>query len=110
MNAQPGPMVSGSHFLPKAPLLCAKRMPDWAVMSANVMICADAKLAATISKDNTQHEDTRISGRPRLIKPPMPHSGGICSSASPPLPSPTLAAAARTRVREYFAVHYCLQD
>src|SRR5271165_3028750 len=33
MNAHPGPMVSGNHFLPAAPLLCTKLMPACLVMS-----------------------------------------------------------------------------
>src|SRR5215468_6029066 len=33
MKAQPGPMVSGSHFLPKAPLLWVKWMPASVVTS-----------------------------------------------------------------------------
>src|SRR4030095_10256206 len=35
MKAQPAPMVSGRYFLPKAPLLCLKRMPAWVVTSVN---------------------------------------------------------------------------
>src|SRR5215469_15658371 len=33
MNAQPGPIVSGRYFFPKAPLLCLKWMPACSVMS-----------------------------------------------------------------------------
>src|SRR6266849_1929158 len=58
MNAQPGPMVSGSHFFPKAPLLWVKWMPAWAVMSRKVMCCcACAKLATTSSNGKTHHRD-----------------------------------------------------
>src|SRR5215471_20406394 len=52
MKAQPGPIVSGSHFLPKAPLLCVKWMPVCVVMSLK-WICAE--LADT---KNTNHRDT----------------------------------------------------
>src|SRR6186997_1298438 len=34
-NAPPAPIVSGRYFLPKAPLLCLKRMPASAVISVN---------------------------------------------------------------------------
>src|ERR1700716_1270186 len=57
MKAQPGPMVSGSHFFPKAPLLWVKWMPAWAVMSRNVM-CSCAWLAVTNTKGITHHRDT----------------------------------------------------
>src|SRR5208337_1883587 len=33
MKAHPGPIVSGSHFFPAAPLLCTKLMPACLVMS-----------------------------------------------------------------------------
>src|SRR5208283_4652528 len=59
MKAQPGPIVSGSHFFPKAPLLWVKWMPAWAVMSRKVMVCACAKMLAAISsKSNTHHGGT----------------------------------------------------
>src|SRR5208337_4409212 len=59
MNAQPGPMVSGSHFFPKAPLLWVKWMPARAVMSRKVMCsCADAKLAIS-RKDTTHRRETK---------------------------------------------------
>src|ERR1039457_109555 len=58
MNAQPGPMVSGSHFFPKAPLLCVKWMPAWAVMSRKVMVCAGTKSVAASRKGNSHHGDT----------------------------------------------------
>src|SRR2546421_12709053 len=35
MKAAPAPIVSGRYFLPKAPLLCLKRIPAWAVTSVN---------------------------------------------------------------------------
>lgn len=35
MKAQPAPIVSGKYFFPKAPLLCLKRIPAWAVTSVN---------------------------------------------------------------------------
>src|SRR5215467_16232089 len=54
MKAQPGPMVSGSHFFPKAPLLWVKWMPAWEVMSRKV-ICADA---VEINNDKIHHGDT----------------------------------------------------
>src|SRR6266851_8249415 len=57
MNAQPGPMVSGSHFFPKAPLLWVKWMPAWAVMSRKVT-CAGARIAAAGRKSNPNHRDT----------------------------------------------------
>src|ERR1700693_3885049 len=64
MKAQPGPMVSGSHFFPKAPLLWVKWMPAWAVMSRKVT-CARAASAEASRKDNTHHGDTlrRRSGQ-----------------------------------------------
>ena len=34
-KAQPVPMVSGRYFFPKAPLLCLKCIPAWAVTSVN---------------------------------------------------------------------------
>ena len=34
MNATPGPIVSGSHFLPNAPLLCTKWIPAACVTSS----------------------------------------------------------------------------
>jgi len=55
MKAQPGPMVSGSHFFPKAPLLWVKWIPDCAVMSRNWMVWA----GLTSARDNAiKHEDT----------------------------------------------------
>src|ERR1700692_4378326 len=35
MKQTPLPMVSGRYFLPNAPVLCLKWMPDWAVTSTN---------------------------------------------------------------------------
>src|SRR6516225_7813591 len=35
-------MVSGSHFFPKAPLLCVKWIPAWVVMSRKVICSARA--------------------------------------------------------------------
>src|SRR5690242_7905225 len=35
MKAAPAPIVSGRYFFPKAPLLCLKWMPAWAVTSVN---------------------------------------------------------------------------
>src|SRR5277367_4034469 len=35
MKQTPLPMVSGRYFFPKAPLLCLKWMPAWAVTSTN---------------------------------------------------------------------------
>src|SRR5262245_28423402 len=35
-KAAPAPRVSGRNFLPKAPLVCLKRMPAFAVTSTNV--------------------------------------------------------------------------
>src|SRR5262245_60827327 len=35
MKAHPAPIVSGKYFLPKAPLLCLKRMPAWELTSVN---------------------------------------------------------------------------
>src|ERR1700757_988148 len=43
MKAHPGPMVSGSHFLPKAPLLWVKWIPAWEVMSRNWICCAEQR-------------------------------------------------------------------
>src|SRR5438270_8244428 len=37
MNAHPGPMVSGNHFFPNAPLLWRKWIPACAVMSRKVI-------------------------------------------------------------------------
>src|SRR5689334_19935872 len=34
-NAQPDPIVSGSHFFPDRPALCEKRIPAAAVISVN---------------------------------------------------------------------------
>src|SRR5271169_2264662 len=66
MKAQPGPMVSGSHFFPKAPLLWVKWMPAWAVMSRKVMVCAGTLMVAANREANTHHGNTearRIPGR-----------------------------------------------
>src|SRR5271156_1518576 len=38
-------MVSGRYFLPKAPLLCLKWIPAWAVMSVNSMAAEGAGVA-----------------------------------------------------------------
>src|SRR5437667_12107708 len=46
MKAQPGPMVSGRYFLPKAPLLWVKWIPDWLVMSRNWICWTEAKTGA----------------------------------------------------------------
>src|SRR5450755_4701650 len=56
MKAQPGPMVSGSHFFPNAPLLWLKWIPAWAVISRKVT-CAWATLAAA-NKNKAHHGDT----------------------------------------------------
>src|SRR5438132_2765902 len=49
MKAQPGPMVSGRYFFPKAAWLWVKRMPAWAVMSRNVMFWACAGTIGSLS-------------------------------------------------------------
>src|SRR5580693_3290255 len=54
MKAQPGPMVSGSHFFPKAPLLWVKWMPDWVVMSRKWGCWA----VLLVGKTRTHHRDT----------------------------------------------------
>src|SRR5208337_3512769 len=63
MKAQPGPMVSGSHFFPKAPLLWVKWMPAWAVMSRKVTC---ARPSVTSSKGNTHHRDTEAQRKALL--------------------------------------------
>src|ERR1017187_10285082 len=67
MNAQPVPMVSGSHFFPKAPLLCVKWMPAWAVMSRKVMVWAGTKTVAASRKGNTHHGDTEARRKTLLV-------------------------------------------
>src|SRR5215469_2208290 len=54
MKAHPGPMVSGSHFLPNAPLLWVKWMPAGAVMSRKFS-CAP--------QGRTNHRDTEAQRR-----------------------------------------------
>src|SRR5215472_5248305 len=62
MKAQPGPIVSGSHFLPKAPLLWVKRIPAWAVMSLNwIWACAVRTRQEAINHRDT--EDPRDFGK-----------------------------------------------
>ena len=56
IHSAPGPMVSGSHFLPKAPLLWVKWMPAWAVMSRK-WSCSWAELAGARQKI-MNHRDT----------------------------------------------------
>src|SRR2546425_230552 len=41
MNATPAPMVSGRYFLPKAPLVCWKWIPDSAVTSVSLTASVD---------------------------------------------------------------------
>src|SRR5271157_6140910 len=60
MKAQPGPMVSGSHFFPKAPLLWEKWMPAWAVMSRKVMrSCAWLAVAIMKTSNHSETESRR---------------------------------------------------
>src|SRR5579864_6560153 len=54
MNAHPGPMVSGSHFFPNAPLLWVKWMPACAVMSRK---CTWAHTGET-HEENIHHRGT----------------------------------------------------
>src|SRR5271167_3751760 len=70
MKAQPGPMVSGSHFFPKAPLLWVKWMPAWAVMSRKVMVCASPmRLGAMSNNGNTHHGDAEARRNARKERP-----------------------------------------
>src|SRR6478609_7955130 len=48
MKHTPLPMVSGRYFLPKAPVLCLKRMPDCAVTSVNSMGPAGREASAAV--------------------------------------------------------------
>src|SRR5258706_12191398 len=50
MKAQPGPIVSGRYFFPKAALLWVKWIPAWAVMSRNVIFWACAGKATKIDR------------------------------------------------------------
>src|SRR5712692_7620710 len=47
MKATPEPIVSGSSFLPKAPLVCTKRMPALAVMSLKPTLGISTPASAT---------------------------------------------------------------
>src|SRR5687767_10776198 len=57
MNAQPDPIVSGSHFLPALPALCVNLIPADAVTSLKVT-CANAGH----KNMQRQAEDSRIMG------------------------------------------------
>src|ERR1700674_4703084 len=138
MKAQPGPMVSGSHFFPKAPVLWVKWMTAWAVTSRKVMVCAWAKLA-TSSKGNIHHRDTEaqrkadktfflkacitfgprktrwrglLPGFARLgrARRPSPHPFWACFRLGGLLGRVCRSAAGLTRARGYSAVHCCLPD
>src|SRR6266436_1455011 len=135
MKAQPGPIVSGNHFFPKAPLLCVNRIPDCAVMSTNVMVCAGA--IAAHRKINTNHRkagarrktkgrnlkvspclrvsivdssaEERITGQPPNQPYRQKSQPGACERALMP-PTVRSQAAQLTRAREYSAARCCLQD
>src|ERR1700739_4775922 len=68
MKAQPGPMVSGSHFFPKAPLLWVKWMPACEVMSRNVMLWAVTGFAFTKSNNQRHTEPPRETAQILLVK------------------------------------------
>src|ERR1017187_6274558 len=59
MKAHPTPMVSGSHFLPAAPLLCTKLMPACLVISRNVTCAAPA--VARVTHIKISKNDFRMS-------------------------------------------------
>src|SRR6266404_8487145 len=138
MKAQPGPMVSGSHFFPKAPLLWVKWMPAWAVMSRKVMRSC-ARLAVTNTKGNTHHRDTeaqRNAGKKFFLNVcvtfgpresrwyglmpscarlgragrPSPHESWCCVPPGGWRVRCSKSAVGRIRARGYSVVHCCLRD
>src|SRR5712671_4580781 len=84
MKAQPGPMVSGSHFFPKAPLLWVKWIPAWAVMSRKVT-CA-GEVAAANRKSSTSHGDT--ASRRNASKERPEFSLSLCLTCAQPKGGP----------------------
>src|SRR5437879_7527687 len=91
MKAQPGPMVSGSHFLPKAPLLWVKWMPAWEVMSRNWMCWAEL--------GRVKHGDTAAQRRIKkgmcflekniYREAPAEIAAGLCPAGRPRAAVPT---------------------
>src|SRR5271165_363889 len=67
MNAQPVPIVSGSHFFPVAPLLCTKLIPACLVMSLKVT-CAAAGAASAAHSDIAMN-DFRMTFMALLLAP-----------------------------------------
>src|SRR6516225_1511262 len=103
MNAQPAPMVSGSHFFPAAALLCTKLMPACLLISRNVT-CADP--VETSAVDTRMKKNDRCMTLMELVI--CPPSSPLASL--PPLPTASLDQAGPTRARESAGVRYCPRD
>src|SRR5215469_2692747 len=65
MKAQPAPIVSGSHFLPAAPLLWTKLRPACRVMSLKVTCALDRPTSAAHTM--TSENDFRMTFMARLF-------------------------------------------
>src|SRR5580704_9711331 len=102
MNAHPGPMVSGSHFFPAAPLLCTKLMPACLVMSRK-RTCALATQtnAVQISSGGRKQETRLVEVMVRFIGP---GSHSVWQPLALPVP------AAPKHVRVSTGVRCCLRD
>src|SRR5215469_8709986 len=64
MKAHPGPIVSGNHFLPKAPLLCVKWIPACIVISRKWTVWAKERVL------NHRGTETQRRTKKRNLPPP----------------------------------------
>src|SRR5208283_58225 len=101
MNAQPAPMVSGSHFFPAAPLLCTKLMPACLVISRNVTCAADVE-ARTAHRSSKKKKDLCMAFMGSVICPAL-----LSRAARLPLQVSLPAQAEAKHVRESVGVRCC---
>src|SRR5271166_505554 len=104
MNAHPGPMVSGSHFLPAAPLLCTKLIPACLVMSRK-RTCPRAVQTKADESSNKERKTRPVAVMKLFIGPGSP---GF-RSAGQPRPA-WLDRWAPKGVRGWIGVRCYLQD
>src|SRR5712671_6953147 len=95
MKAQPGPMVSGSHFFPKAPLLWVKWIPACVVTSRKTC-CAAERSGAAARKPAARRDKSEFEVRGLVIYLEAPAE--IAAEAGATLPDWTAEATVATRV------------
>src|SRR5437588_11164417 len=110
MKAQPGPMVSGRYFFPKAPVLWVKRMPPDSVMSRKVIWEFWAEEIGL--KKSKMNKSGSTHKRVRALAPARKFTGLLLNQPtfSTHLILTLEPVAARRHARESAAAHYCLPD